>query len=328
MVDVCSAVSRWNRRNIFQSDCFFAPLSLRQRKWKSFLCRGRERPLPWWKEKRNSPESRVGNPLPCHRKKCTEYAAAENGRSEVLRDERPRSSNRGIVCHATVPSVKLLSRISARSKRVSLRITRDGTVVLTRPKRISERSALLFLEKKKRWVMHHVEQIQQQKASSPFFQWRDGGIIPLFDEQLTISVVPLRGRSKIHRIGSVLHVSAHPEDHDRIRLIVEQWYRIQADVYFQKTCTDLCHLLQLSFRRISIKGQTSRWGSCSGQGNLNFNWKLMMAPEYVAFAVAVHECCHLQHLNHSRAFWSLVHRVCPDYERAARWLRAHGGILA
>ncbi|MCD8124321.1 MAG: M48 family metallopeptidase [Lachnospiraceae bacterium] len=83
----------------------------------------------------------------------------------------------------------------------------------------------------------------------------------------------------------------------------------------------------VTYGRITIRNQRSRWGSCSAKGNLNFNCLLMLAPPEVVDAVVVHELCHRKVMNHSHAFYEEVHRVYPDYDRWAQWLRENGGTL-
>jgi predicted metal-dependent hydrolase len=83
----------------------------------------------------------------------------------------------------------------------------------------------------------------------------------------------------------------------------------------------------VAFQGIRIKNTKTRWGSCSSKGNLNFNWKLMMAPPYAMEYVVIHELCHLKHLNHSKAFWALVSEHMPDYKKAETWLKNHGSVL-
>ena len=85
----------------------------------------------------------------------------------------------------------------------------------------------------------------------------------------------------------------------------------------------------VSYGRITIRNQKSRWGSCSSRGNLNFNCLLMLAPPGVTDYVIVHELCHRIEMNHSARFWAEVERVMPDYREARKWLRDHGsGIMA
>ncbi len=85
--------------------------------------------------------------------------------------------------------------------------------------------------------------------------------------------------------------------------------------------------LGIPYKRISIRSQRTRWGSCSAKGNLNFNWRLAAAPPAVLDYVIIHELCHLRELNHSRDFWAHVRAACPDYKAHRRWLRDNTAAL-
>ena len=83
----------------------------------------------------------------------------------------------------------------------------------------------------------------------------------------------------------------------------------------------------VSYDRITIRSQHTRWGSCSAKGNLNFNCLLMLCPEEVMDYVVIHELCHRKQLNHSPRFWAEVAAVCPDYARHRAWLKENGAVL-
>lgn len=85
--------------------------------------------------------------------------------------------------------------------------------------------------------------------------------------------------------------------------------------------------LGVTYGRITIRNQKTRWGSCTADGNLNFNCLLVMAPPEVLDSVVVHELCHRIHHNHSKAFYAEIARVFPDYDRCAKWLKENGGTL-
>lgn len=86
-------------------------------------------------------------------------------------------------------------------------------------------------------------------------------------------------------------------------------------------------LVGVTYGRVTIRHQRTRWGSCSGKGNLNFNCLLLLAPEKVLDYVVVHELCHRKELNHSPAFWAEVKRVLPDYGECRKWLKQNGARL-
>ena len=83
----------------------------------------------------------------------------------------------------------------------------------------------------------------------------------------------------------------------------------------------------VTFEKITIRTQRTRWGSCSGRGNLNFNCLLMLVPIEVRDYVVIHELCHRKHMNHSPAFWAEVAKTCPDYALRRKWLKEHGRAL-
>ncbi len=83
----------------------------------------------------------------------------------------------------------------------------------------------------------------------------------------------------------------------------------------------------ISYGRISIRGQKTRWGSCSSKGNLNYNYLLMLCPDEVAEYVVIHELCHRIHMNHSKRFWEKIEEFCPNYRQARKWLKQNGNSL-
>ena len=91
--------------------------------------------------------------------------------------------------------------------------------------------------------------------------------------------------------------------------------------------TELVASHQLSIQRISIRNQRSRWGSCSRQGNISLNWRLIQFPPFVRDYIILHELAHLRQMNHSAKFWNEVARLCPRYPAAEKWLKANRALL-
>lgn len=85
-------------------------------------------------------------------------------------------------------------------------------------------------------------------------------------------------------------------------------------------------IVGVTYGRITIRNQRSRWGSCSSKGNLNFNCLLMLFPDEVIDSVVVHELCHRKHMNHSAEFYAEVERVFPQYRKCEKWLKENGGL--
>jgi len=126
----------------------------------------------------------------------------------------------------------------------------------------------------------------------------------------------------------LLHVrESDQENQDVLRAALEGWYRQRAREIIPGRLIIANQAFGFRYGRVAIKEQKSRWGSCSRAGNLNFNWRLLLAPVSVLDYVLTHELAHLKELNHAPAFWRLVARGCPDYKLQRRWLREHGHTL-
>ncbi|NLL78369.1 MAG: M48 family metallopeptidase [Clostridiales bacterium] len=114
---------------------------------------------------------------------------------------------------------------------------------------------------------------------------------------------------------------------EKQREALKKRYIHAAKEYFPKRVAYFWQYTGGHYERITIREQKTRWGSCSSQGTLSFNWKLMLAPPAVLDYVVVHELCHLKHMNHSRDFWQAVEEVLPEYREQRRWLKEHGSEL-
>jgi predicted metal-dependent hydrolase len=102
------------------------------------------------------------------------------------------------------------------------------------------------------------------------------------------------------------------------------WYRKKAREQINERIKYYQPKVGVQPARITVKEQKKRWGSCSSRGNLNFNWRAVMAPSPVLDYIIVHELCHLKHHNHSREFWNLLASILPDYKNRREWLKKNG----
>ena len=124
----------------------------------------------------------------------------------------------------------------------------------------------------------------------------------------------LRRRSAAARVQPLT-----AQEHQALAETAKKWFSEKTACY--------APLVGVTYGRITIRTQHTRWGSCSAKGNLNFNCLLMLCPEHVRDYVVVHELCHCKELNHSSKFWQEVAKVFPQYEEARKWLKANGGLL-
>ena len=112
-----------------------------------------------------------------------------------------------------------------------------------------------------------------------------------------------------------------------LELALERWYRTEAARLINERTDKLSSDMGISYKRIVIRGQKTRWGSCSRKKNLSFNWKLIMAPQPVLDYVIIHELIHLKEMNHSKKFWELVAQYCPGWREHKKWLKQHEADL-
>ena len=132
-----------------------------------------------------------------------------------------------------------------------------------------------------------------------------------------------------HRLWIEKHLALVPKKEVQPKLTTEELQTLgqQAVAYFPKRVAFFADRLEVTYGRITIRTQKTKWGSCSSKGNLNFNVLLMLAPSEVLDYIVVHELCHRKHLNQSAAFWAEVETLCPDYRAHRKWLRDNGASL-
>lgn len=118
-----------------------------------------------------------------------------------------------------------------------------------------------------------------------------------------------------------------PESEAQVRAAIRQTLSKRALERIRERLDRFAPRIGVDFGRVTVRDQRSRWGSCSSKGNLNFNWKLIMAPPEVLDYVVIHELCHRIEFNHSPRFWQLVRGQMPEYEDWKKWLKNHGGEL-
>jgi predicted metal-dependent hydrolase len=149
---------------------------------------------------------------------------------------------------------------------------------------------------------------------------RAAGELPYLDGLLRL--VPEPGRTRAHRRDERLFVPA-----ESAKPAIERFYRRAARAEVSERLDRATTLAGVLYRDLSIRGQRTRWASCSSNGHMSFNWRLLLAPSVILDYVVWHEVCHLEILDHSPRFWALVERRWPRYREDRDWLRRHGATL-
>lgn len=188
--------------------------------------------------------------------------------------------------------------IRSARKTIAIQIIRQGAVIVRAPRSCPQSLIDAFVEEKQAWIERKKWEIQQREEE------RNREMSGSYGEK--------------HPGGSLTRPGTLAE---------EQVFRMQAAEIFGRKAAYYAERMGVSYNKITIRDQKTRWGSCSGKGNLNFNWRLVLAPVSVLDYVVVHELAHRKEMNHSSRFWSVVGAIMPDYEIHRSWLRDHGNNL-
>jgi predicted metal-dependent hydrolase len=211
-----------------------------------------------------------------------------------------------------------------RARRLTLRVSRTRrAVIVTLPEQCDIGEAGSFLHRHIDWVRERLGSIPD---AVPFV---DGATIPLRGEPHAIRFTGVGRRvapvslheARAESAFPVLHV-AGDRAHAPRRL--REWLQDQARRDLDGCVGRHAQRLGLRPKRIVVRDQTSRWGSCSTTGVLSFSWRLVLAPARILDYVAAHEVAHLAEMNHGPRFWALVARTMPDMDEAKRWLQVYG----
>jgi predicted metal-dependent hydrolase len=207
-------------------------------------------------------------------------------------------------------------RRSDRARRIRVRVDPDRGVEVVLPRRAPEREAAAAVAELRPWIERRVWELERARAAVA----ARGDTVPYLGRTLRLVAQP--GRTRVHRHGDALLVPAQDG-----RAALERWFRRAARSEIAPRLDRACRLAGSSYSRLTIRGQRTRWGSCSARGALSFNWRLLLAPEPVLDYVVWHEACHLEVMDHSARFWALVAERCPGYREQVRWLKRHGATL-
>ena len=216
---------------------------------------------------------------------------------------------------AAGPDVKI--SISPRAKRLTLRIDAGcRQAVLTLPPHCSQRSVLDFVERHSDWIDNNLRNLPESAT------FRNGEIISILGCEYQICHCPQSRGIRLHE--GRLEVSGQEEFlHRRVKDFLKKLAAEQ----FQILSRQKASLLNCKVNKITIKDTKSRWGSCSTRNNINYNWRVILAPKTVIDYLISHEVAHLKHQDHSRDFWNCVRSLCPNCAQGRLWLRRHGKEL-
>ncbi len=222
----------------------------------------------------------------------------------------------GRVLCAGVSEIPYTVRRSTRARRVRVNVHAHAGVEVVLPTRAPERAAAAAVRELRPWIERRLGEAHEALARVA----ARAGTVPYLDDSLQL--VPQPNRTRVHRDGERLLVpDSDPQP------AIERFYRRAARAEIAPRLDTASELAGTPYRDLSIRAQRTRWASCSANGSMSFNWRLLLAPARVLDYVIWHEVCHLQVLDHSPRFWALLERRWPGYREDREWLRANGATL-
>ena len=212
-------------------------------------------------------------------------------------------------------TVRFLVREVPRARRISIRVTHEG-VVVTKPRRTPKYEVEEFLAASEKWILERLAEHEEK-------------VVTTLNDR-----VPFLGIERTIRQASTPPVRLAGDDFwamgenqgERMANVVAGMRRRSKPVIRDAVARWSCEM-GIVVKRVSVRDQRSRWGSCSDRGSLSFNWRLIMTPPDVLEYIVVHEMAHIEEHNHSRKFWSLVERHCHEYRLHEKWLDENGDRL-
>ncbi len=208
--------------------------------------------------------------------------------------------------------------VSTHSRRLTLRIdSKQHQAVLTMPRLCSRRKAYAFVEAHRDWVEENLARLPKVR------DFTDGETISLLGQSVTICRLP-DSNSAARLENNTLYVGGEAVFlHRRVKDYIKR----EAKKAFLTLSRAYAERIGCEVNDVFIKDTKSRWGSCSSLNNINYNWRIALAPSVVINYLMAHEVAHLRHHDHSPAFWHCVEALNPEAAEGRRWLKAHGNEL-
>jgi predicted metal-dependent hydrolase len=214
---------------------------------------------------------------------------------------------------------------SPKRKKLTIAVERDRSVVVHAPKDASDEEVSRILETKRQWILTKMRHPQkyQDRLHPPGKEVVNGESAPYLGKEYRIEVTDTAS-GDVEFEDRFLVPRAHQANR---RKVLQEWYIAEAKEKIVARAEQRARELGVDFGAAKIVDNRYRWGSCTVNNNVTFNWRLIKAPIFVIDYVIVHELAHLIEANHTPQFWSIVRAHIPAMEKAKTWLKEHGQIL-
>jgi predicted metal-dependent hydrolase len=218
--------------------------------------------------------------------------------------------------------IEINKLIRAKRRTIAIIIERDGSLTVRAPKRAALQDIEQFIHEKTSWILRTRQRLQSV-MEIPKKKFVDGEKFLFLGNEYELKLTkPQRPALKFND-GFTLGSTSQK----RAATLFTTWYKEQALLVFSARVNHYASLHGFTPQQVKVTSAKTRWGSCSSNGNLNFTWRLVMAPLEVIDYVVIHELAHLKVKDHSSKFWRLVESIDPQYKSKRKWLRLNGEKL-
>ncbi len=215
---------------------------------------------------------------------------------------------------------------SDRRKTTALKI-KNGEVSIHIPTRLPIELAQHFVKQKTPWIRQKLQDNVRKSLPQPQFINGESVLYLGQDYQLQVILTERKTTTKKNKQTIEVHGRPNHLSPTAIRAALITWYKQQAELYLKSQTKTLSIKTNLFPQSITVKTYKARWGSCRVNGDIQYNWKLILAPPDIIDYVIIHELCHLEQHNHSERFWQLVNTHYPNFKMARLWLKKNGDTL-
>lgn len=201
-------------------------------------------------------------------------------------------------------------------KNISIKIHGNKELYVYAPVGISNEYIEEVIKSKENWIIKNIKKIHENNLNDGNYIIYRGRKFLKRVEESTIKKIVIKDDSIIIKSPNI--------DIHNVNHIISSWYLENANIVILNRINELSSKYNLIPSKILIRNQKSRWGSCNSRKEIRLNWRLVLMPDYVMDYIIIHELCHLKHMNHSNSFWSLVHKLDPDFKKSKEWLKENG----
>lgn len=219
---------------------------------------------------------------------------------------------------------------------ISIILKPDAPIIVKAGLKTPDKLIEQFLLAKEFWIEKHLQKFSDKKIEFPEKKLLHAEVFPFLGKNLSLKLVPTPlkkiffSKTDDHLLMHIPMISWNSIESEELQQYfseLKKFYLKEAEKLVPQRLELWSQTMQLYPRKLSLRNQKSRWGSCSSRGTLNINWRLMGAPIEILDYILVHELSHLKHMNHSTKFWELVEKHYPEYQKSEKWLKEKHELL-